>query len=168
LPQKLAAAFCGHWCYKSGRRIHDNHICLRKEITVIKNALIEVSLIELLKIWGELIEAYHGVNGFGGHVAEIYSYRLQRYSPAGHAVGGRDDDKQEIYVRAANSLAEIVIEFSRQYDCEVLIDDRQPVKWRDLSRLTPFSHRAYVEVNRSDLRRETGASNSGSFGNKYC
>ena len=39
--------------------------------------LIRVPPLELATLWGELVEAYHGVNGFGGNTAEIYAYRFR-------------------------------------------------------------------------------------------
>src|SRR5262249_25383349 len=41
-----------------------------------------LSMAQALLIWSELMDAYHGKNGFGGDTAEIYMYRLMPYDPA--------------------------------------------------------------------------------------
>lgn len=55
------------------------------------NAILTVSTHQLMQIWGELVEACHGVHGFGGHVAEIYAYRLTPYTPTCHGEGLLED-----------------------------------------------------------------------------
>lgn len=114
---------------------------------MFSNPLIEVSIIELLRIWGELVEAYHGVNSFGGHTAEIYSYRLQRFSPMAHI----HDDKErqgEINQKAANALVALLEEFCREYECKVMVDDLQLNDWcKQVNyRQIIFDHRVHITV----------------------
>ena len=120
---------------------------------MFSNPLIEVSVIELLKLWGELIEAYHGVNGFGGNVAEIYAYRFQRYSPLAHTQPVYEMGQEELHVinlKAGNSLVALVEEFCNQYECKAMIDKIEPETWcrRLNSGLIEFNHRAHVNVRK--------------------
>ena len=41
-----------------------------------------LSLTQALGLWGDLVEAYHGVNPYGGDVAELYLYRFMRDCPS--------------------------------------------------------------------------------------
>ena len=47
--------------------------------------LLTVNPLEMMHLWGELVECYHGVNGYGSDTAEIYAYRLMPYSPLVHS-----------------------------------------------------------------------------------
>jgi len=118
---------------------------------LFSNPLIEVSLIELLKLWGELVEAYHGKNGFGGCVAEIYAYRFTRYSPLAHTppvtpLG--EEELQIINLKAGNALVALVEEFCNQYSCKATIDTLDLGVWcRQMNAgMFRFDHRARVEI----------------------
>lgn len=41
-----------------------------------------LSMLQALGIWDDLLEAYHGVNRYGGDTAEIYGYRLSERCPS--------------------------------------------------------------------------------------
>lgn len=123
--------------------------------------LIEVSLIELLKLWGELVEAYHGVNGFGGSVAEIYAYRFQRYSPLAHGppINRRPSDElRDIHLRAGNALVELIEEFCNQYNCQATVDGLEVSAWcRQLNAgAFEFDHRAHVAVAKAAAAEARG------------
>ena len=103
----------------------------------------------MMKLWGDLVECYHGVNGYGSDTAEIYAYRLQSYSPVVHNGGLMTELKAEraadLNAIAANALASLCEEFARQYDCKVEIDGHEIGNW--LSLVTDqFDHRAHVKV----------------------
>jgi len=118
---------------------------------MFSNPLIEVPTLELLKIWGELIEAYHGVNGFGGCVAEIYAHRLQRYSPIAHQLPITRIGEEELRVinlMAGNALVALIEEFCRCYTCEATIDEIDPetwCRWLSAGRLE-FDHRVHIAI----------------------
>ena len=117
--------------------------------------LLTVSPIEMMKLWGDLVECYHDVNQYGGNVAEIYAYRFMSFNPTIHSEGLKPENKfriekeVEIVSLAANALASICEEFSRNFDCIVTINDLAIAIWLCESRRTPF-HRAHVCVRRDD------------------
>ena len=118
--------------------------------------LLAIPPMEFALLWGEILEAYHGVNGFGGNVAEIYSYRLQRYSPIVHSdrmKQGEHRDKEEWshYHEAARALVSILEQFSCVYECKIEIDGVDPYTWVDTISCGDyrFDHRAHVTVTKS-------------------
>lgn len=121
---------------------------------LFSNPLVEVSQIELLRIWGELVESYHGVNGHGGDTAELYACRFQRYSPMIH--GGHDLTSNQLRLKAgvdrnaAFALVALVEEFCREYNCSAEIDGIDPAIWcKEISfNQRAFDHRAQVKVKR--------------------
>ena len=118
---------------------------------MFSNPLIEVSIIELLRLWGELVEAYHDKNGFGGNVAEIYAYRFQRYSQLAHLQPITKMGEEELHlisIKAGNALIALVEEFCSQYHCKAMIDEIEPDTWcrRLNSGLIEFNHRVHVTI----------------------
>lgn len=111
--------------------------------------LLTVTLIEMMKLWGDLVECYHGVNAYGGYTAEIYAYRLQSYSPVDHNASVMTDLKAartaELNTMAANALASLCEEFARQYECKIYIDGRDLPDWL-MAIGDQFDHRVHVEV----------------------
>ena len=98
-----------------------------------------------MTVWGELIEAYHGVNGFGGDTAEIYAYRLQGYSP--HAHDHRNEKKLSMQARkAASALVAICCEFMRHYEAQLTIDGLDKDRWYAENSFGRFNHRAHVKI----------------------
>ena len=111
--------------------------------------------LEAMKIWGELIECCHGIHGFGGKVAEIYSYRLEPYSPSVHNVaGGRNEqESMEVSMNAVLSLSSIVEEFCNTYDCKACINGIDLSKWKNAIQeedayLKHIGHRYHVEITK--------------------
>ena len=110
-----------------------------------------------LDIWEELVEAYHGVNGFGSTVAEVYAYRLAWRSP--YLELPRKDGAEpsswldlrplrSATVSAADALTEICDAFERQHSsASITIDGLRPAAWRKSIGLH-FDHLAHVEVTR--------------------
>jgi hypothetical protein len=106
-----------------------------------------ISINELLKLWGELVECYYGVHGYGGDKAEIYAYRLQQYSPRAHI--HRDQQaQQECANMAAGALVALCQSFEAEYNCRIEIDDMSLNSWLAMSQIggAPFNHRAYIVV----------------------
>lgn len=100
--------------------------------------MLTCSLLEAMKIWAEFSDALQGHNGFGGTVAEIYSYRLQQYSPT---------KTLEVYRGAARSLVMLLNEFCREYNCTAVVDGWNPDKWMDeVGTPGHFDHRCHIEI----------------------
>lgn len=93
--------------------------------------MLTCSIKETCKIWTELWDCLHDRNGYGGKVAEIYSYRLQEYSPAYHGVNHteRKDIGSEIFRNAAISLVYLVRAFCEEYECIAEIDNLTINDW---------------------------------------
>ncbi len=110
----------------------------------MKNLLLEVSQLELMKLWAELNEAWHGINGCGGDTAEIYSYRLQ---PA-HSSETKTGNIQRgiLCHNAANALVNLVEIFCDEHSCAATIDNIPPRKWQ--YEIDIFDHRAHVRIKK--------------------
>lgn len=103
--------------------------------------MIHLSQMESMLLWGELVEALHGKNGFGGHTAELYAYRFgRRYVPIPSVQ--QDNDRQ-----AAQSLYALLRMFLLHYSLHtrrLLVNGRRFGVWvRDEF---VFDHRVHVEV----------------------
>jgi hypothetical protein len=108
--------------------------------------MINLSIAEAMRLYGELVEALHGVNGFGGNVAELYMYRFG-YSLNGKALMASVDADN---LRQANkSLHELLAFFSDDTHAEVRIEQRGgwvPIgEWIEGA---GFDHRAHVRVSK--------------------
>lgn len=115
--------------------------------------LLTVNPIEMMKLWGDLVECYHGVNGYGSDTAEIYAYRLMPYSPLVHSAAlkdgvTKDERTEEVNCVAAGALVSLCEEFEQHYDCRIEIDGRSTTSWYMTFRES-FNHRAHVTVKRS-------------------
>ena len=111
--------------------------------------LLTVNPMEMMRLWGELVECYHGVSGYGSDTAEIYAYRLMPYSPVAHgdtAKGQlREDRIRDSNSTAANALVSLCEEFQRTYDCVITFDGLKAKHWlRDFG--DTFDHRVHVKV----------------------
>ena len=104
--------------------------------------LSEIPLVELMKLWGELVECYHGVHFYAGESAQIYAYRLMRYRPT--VVSGNPVAVAEESVAAGRRLLELVNLFCAAYeDAQVRVDGKLV---EDYWQSFPFDHRAVVTV----------------------
>jgi hypothetical protein len=86
--------------------------------------MLSCSTLEAMKIWGELVECYYGENKYASTEAEIYSYRLETYTPSVHQMNAQDDRALEIAKEAALSLASIVEQFCVAYKSTVTIEGK--------------------------------------------
>lgn len=102
-----------------------------------------VSVDQLLDIWGELVSAHGGQNRYGGHVAQIYAYRLQRFDPRVVDDYWRKELKYEHAQAAKRSLLAIVRRFESEWDCRCMFDGVWADEWE---RTAVYDHRVHVEV----------------------
>ena len=118
--------------------------------------MLSCTALEAMKIWGELIECFHGVNRYDDNIAEIYSFRFEPYVPGVH-LNLKDDDPtiftsgriKEVARNAILSLIEIVEAFCETFECKAKIENETLPSWK--KRLTKTSFTNGVEK----------------FGNKY-
>ena len=114
--------------------------------------MFDTPLLELLKLWGELVEAYHGKNGYGGRTAELYAYRFcpddpRRRGSELHTEARKQADKEAAWI-ARNSLYDLCKLFAAVYDDAILrIDGREPFDWFQHVD-AGFNHRVRVKVTR--------------------
>ena len=109
--------------------------------------MIDIPLRELLKLWGELVEAYHGKNGFGGDTAELYAYRFNRDNPVRRAAADTSlakDAAREAAMEAKTSLWELCRLFREEWQADIYVDDQ--TLWNWFQTAGGFDHRAHVQV----------------------
>lgn len=120
----------------------------------MSSALLRIPVLELLKLWGDLTEAYHGVNVYGGNEAEIYAYRLTPYSPTVHGPHGEEfrrtnawkEANAQVVYGAALALRELCEIFQHEYNCTTLIDGLLPSTWFEYGDSKEFVYRVHVTV----------------------
>jgi len=96
--------------------------------------LIEIDTLELMELWAELNEAYHGINGFGSDTAEIYAYRFQtKYNAL-------ESNMNQIQKDNSKKLLELLRLFCSRYDCDCEVDGIK------LLNLTEFDFNWRVQV----------------------
>lgn len=105
-----------------------------------------LSLATALSLWSDLDDAYHGVNGFGGHVAEIYSYRLLEPLPIATLPEKRID---QAYQQASEILHNLLAHFVKERDASIQIQIGNRDQVRKLGpwlKKWPNHHRYHVVV----------------------
>jgi hypothetical protein len=109
-----------------------------------------LSLLQAMDVWGDLVEAYHGVNGYGGNVAEVYCYRLQPHNPTADQVSDSTLCRDAARLRALNanrSLHSLIVLFLETYaDARVKLYGRKFGPWL---RRSDEDHRWHIEVSRN-------------------
>lgn len=111
--------------------------------------LLHIDTFRLMTLWGDLLEAYHGVNGYSGDTAEIYAYRLMMNDPLAYvldeksAMGAQARAKQNR--QAADGLHDLCRLFSSEYDCIIKVNGMSLTKWRKEVG-SGFDHRCHVRV----------------------
>lgn len=106
---------------------------------------------ELLALWSELNDAYHGKNGYGGDTAELYAYRFDTYAPTrhgsdGHAGNPSIADDNEANAERARRLYDLLTLFSKLSDCVVSVNGRPGRKVGKWMLAMRFDHRVHVQV----------------------
>lgn len=105
-----------------------------------------LSLTQALGLWEELVEAYHGKNGFGGDTAEIYMYRLMRRDPTAELGAGSlaSAAKREQVDQASRSLYALLAYFLSEHEnVRLTVDGRPFGRW---VAAVGNDHRVHVRV----------------------
>lgn len=107
-------------------------------------SIASVSTKNALHVWADLEQAYFGVNSYGGHVAEIYAYRLIGRRPGrGHSA---EWDKEED-LEAASALYDLLLEFKKHRNCTIrFVDYEKPKALGPWLKREEFGHRAHIEI----------------------
>lgn len=128
--------------------------------------MLNIPIVGAMRVYAQLVEAYHGVNGYGSDTAEIYAYHLSLYCPTYHGLKQRDIDGpfsesvREARTLPARSLVAIIEQFQQDYcDASVVVEvgilrsqsiEAAPAEW--LEKLEQnniaFDHRVHVKVGR--------------------
>ena len=120
--------------------------------------ILSCNTLEAMKIWGELVQCYYGENKYASTTAEIYSYKLEPYTPALHKTyaSGLEMEDAVVYTRkdiekflseAAMSLAEIVEQFCIVFDCDAIMDGKTIEEWKKkISNKEGLMRRYHVEI----------------------
>lgn len=85
-------------------------------------ALLTAPLSGILSAWGQLIEALHGVSGFGGNTAEVYAYLLSGRDPSAELAPDGHRYRAERDALAARAMAELLAMFCDEYSCRAVVD----------------------------------------------
>jgi len=112
--------------------------------------MVDLTIRQAVHVWSELQDAYRGINGYGGHTAEIYAYRLQQRDPTAEATSTSFTETQmhkqavhEQAVHAGLNLIGLIEIFMDTYDCVVTVDDHGA--WKG-ALLTGLYHRCHVKI----------------------
>ncbi len=104
-----------------------------------------ISIAQALDVWSDLEQAHLGKNGFGGHTAEIYAYRLKPHNPTALVKGESFSDfNREWQEDATASFVALLLLFEDRRSCRINIDDMGIRQWEKENRA--FSHCARVTV----------------------
>ena len=90
-----------------------------------------LSMVQALSVWGDLVEALRGVNAYGENVAQVYVYRLQPRCPMSELGCGKIgmDAKVELTTSANRSLHSLIEHFISYYESTVELDGKQFGEW---------------------------------------
>ena len=102
----------------------------------------------------DLVEAFHGVNGYGGNVAEIYAYRLLSYSPTLGLATNADCEKLqesevlrkaliEANIEAGTNLLFLLEQLNKRYSCKIYVNENVFGQWLAKE---GFPYRVHVKV----------------------
>ncbi len=99
-------------------------------------SLFSMSVPQVLDLWSELEQAYHGTNRYRQNAAEIWAHNLMPNSPTYHerfaSVAQSDAFKSEIETvesSAMSALYELLTRFARNRNADILINGRPLGKW---------------------------------------
>jgi hypothetical protein len=99
-----------------------------------------ISVKKAIHLWSDLEKAYFGVNGFGGHTAEIYAHRIKDPAPS---LGFNAERDKESHTELAVALYDILSEFKESRNCSITVNDKKLGSW--LKR-EEFAHRVHVKI----------------------
>lgn len=110
---------------------------------------------QAVMLWDQLTRAYHGVNSFGGHTAEIYIFTCMEHSPS-FQIAPNGDMAKESRTRSCHAIHELCMLFQEYYECTITVEGG------DMDQLLEgtFDHRIHVTVkpNRERTKREPNVS----------
>lgn len=99
----------------------------------------------MLNVWGQLVEAMHGVHPYGGTVAEVYAYLLRPDNPLRLTPLWNEFRENEVGIETRRALNTILAEFEECYNASVEI--RTPDGFKPYHEVTePFVHREEIRV----------------------
>jgi hypothetical protein len=105
----------------------------------------------LLDVWRDLTEAYHG-KASHGYEAEIYAYKFIGHFPSaehcGHQKAWIDGfaGEEPLGKEAARSAHEVFSMYERRYDCKILISGQKGWISIEVLKEALFDHRIHVKV----------------------
>jgi len=110
----------------------------------------DLTIRQAVSVWSDLERAYMGVNGYGGHTAEIYAYRLQTRNPSAEATS-TSFSKTAMFKHAAAeagteaglNLTGLLDLFFETHECAIIVDDSPT--WRGELPLGLW-HRCHVTI----------------------
>lgn len=107
-----------------------------------------ISILQALRVWSELEQAYYDDNGYGTDTAEIYAYKLLPNMPSEKTlpVEALKEHYWDEYLNAGQALATLCVLFAEQRQCTVLIDDLPCEEWANGEFV--FQWRVHVKVVR--------------------
>jgi hypothetical protein len=120
--------------------------------------MLTISIDKAMGVYGELVEAYHGLNGYGGHTAEIYCYRLTDIPVSYKYPNERSDssiwyqDWVDCDFEAATNLKLMIFKIKKTYlldFADIEIDGVDSCTWiNSIIRNEGISHRVHVKIER--------------------
>ncbi len=111
-----------------------------------------LSMVQALSLWTDLEQALHGTNGYGGHTAEIYWYRmLSGKSPYTLAVSEPPKDgivfeiQRDAHRRVAQSLISLLKHFAVTHPGVSMWIDGIPLSKLKMKEME-IHHRVHVKI----------------------
>lgn len=90
---------------------------------------------QAIGVWDELVNAYYDKTNYDTHTAEIYSYRLEEFTPAVHSVRRYLDEYKDEAIRVAKEAAQTLLwlikMFKEKYDCDITVEDMTLSEWEE-------------------------------------
>lgn len=108
----------------------------------MKPGIHDLSIVEAMRLWGELVECLYDVHGFGGDTCELYAYRFGHYTPA-VATSAQSRMTTDSVRAAATVLHALLTEFAEVHDCAIEVNGRELGDWLVES---PYDWRAHVRI----------------------
>lgn len=105
--------------------------------------LLEIGILPLLRLWSELVEAYHKINRYGGDIAEIYAYRFQNNNPILHIT-----DRKQLELITGRQLTQLLRLFCTEYLCTIEVNKMTLTEIEELVEegCFKFDHRVHVKI----------------------
>lgn len=103
---------------------------------------------QALCLYDELVQCYHGTNGYSGNTAEVYVYTMMEHSSL-YTLHPEHSALTTEIVSALEDVYRIVQWFQERYTCEITLDDGVPIK-RLLNNIPYTTHRLHLTIERED------------------